>query len=266
MKKKFLSLLSVLAISSLALIGCSGEGDENVLKVGASPEPHAGMLEHISSDLEAEGIKLEIVEFSDYVAPNLSLNDAELDANFFQHQPYLENFVAERGVSLVSLGAVHIEPMGLYSKTVTSLDEIPEGATVSIPNDPTNGARALLLLERNGLITLDESAGFNATERDIIDNPKNISIQPLEAAQLPRTLDDVDASVINGNFALEAGLVPAEDAIVIEEKDSPYANIVAIRAGDEENEKLLKLMEALHSDKMRDYINENYDGGVIPSF
>lgn len=263
--KKLLLALSL--AGTLALAGCSGSSEDSaVLKVGATPEPHGKILELVKDDLKAEGLELEIVDYSDYVQPNLALNDGELDANFMQHEPYLENFVKERGVDLVSVAKIHIEPMGLYSKSIKSLDELKDGAKVSIPNDPTNGARALLLLQENGLIKLSESAGFNATEKDIVENPKNLEIQALEAAQLPRTLEDVDASVINGNYALEAGLNPTKDAIVIEAKDSPYANIIAVKKGNENNEKIQKLIKALQSEEVKTFIEETYKGGVIPAF
>ncbi|MDO5708345.1 MAG: MetQ/NlpA family ABC transporter substrate-binding protein [Andreesenia angusta] len=262
--KKILLLFAL--ILSLALVGCGSEKDENKLVVGASPEPHSKLLELVKDDLKEEGVELEIKDYSDYVQPNLAVNDGDIDANFFQHEPYLDNFVEERNVDLVSVGKVHIEPMGLYSKKIKSLDELEDGAKISIPNDPTNGGRALLLLQDNGIIKLDEKAGFNATEKDIVDNPKNIEIQALEAAQLSRTLDDVDASIINGNYALEADLNPVEDALILERKDSPYANILVVKKGNENNENIQKLLKALQSDKVKNYIEENYDGGVIPSF
>lgn len=262
---KKLLLLFVLTLS-LALVGCGGDKDENTLVVGASPEPHSKLLELIKDDLKDEGVNLEIKDYSDYVQPNLAVNDGDIDANFFQHEPYLDNFVEERNVDLVSVGKVHIEPMGLYSKKIKSLEELEDRAKISIPNDPTNGGRALLLLQDNNLIKLDEKAGFNATEKDIVDNPKNIEIQALEAAQLSRTLDDVDASIINGNYALEADLNPVKDAIILEKKDSPYANILVVKKGNENNENIKKLLKALQSDKIKKYIEENYNGGVIPSF
>ena len=192
--------------------------------------------------------------------------EGELDANFFQHEPYMNTFKEENNIDIVSIGGVHIEPMGLYSNKHDSIDDLPDGCEIAIPNDPTNGGRALLLLEKYDLIKLDEEAGILATENDIVENPKNIKIVPLEAAQLPRVLDDVDGAIINGNYALEAGLVPTKDSLILEDKDSPYANIVAVRAGEENEEKFKKLMEALRSDKMRKFIEETYEGGVIPAF
>lgn len=263
MKKLFAGIILSL---SLVAVGCGSTKDSDTLVVGASPEPHSKILELVKDDLKEEGVTLEIKDYSDYVQPNMAVADGEIDANFFQHEPYLENFVEERGVDLISVGKVHIEPMGLFSKSIKSLDELKDGAKISIPNDPTNGARALLLLQDNGIIKLDPDAGFNATEKDIIENEKNIVIQPLEAAQLSRTLEDVDASIINGNYALEAGLNPVEDAIIIEDKESPYSNILVVKKGNEDNENIQKLIKALQSEKIRKHIEENYDGGVVPSF
>ncbi|OHW63192.1 membrane lipoprotein TpN32 precursor [Andreesenia angusta] len=263
--KKILLALSL--ATTMFVAGCSGSGENSSsIKVGATPEPHGKILELVKDDLESEGIQLEIVDYSDYVQPNLALNDGEIDANFMQHEPYLENFVAERGVDLVSVAKIHIEPMGLYSESIKSIDELADGAKIAIPNDPTNGARALLLLEEKGLIVLDENAGFNATEKDIVENPKNLQVQALEAAQLPRTLQDFDASVINGNYALEAGLNPTTDAILIEAKDSPYANIITVKSGNENDEKVQALIKALQSDEVKNFIEDNYEGGVIPAF
>jgi len=201
--------------------------DKGKIVVGASPFPHAEILKVAAKQLEKEGYKLEIKEFNDYVTPNIALADGSLDANFFQHIPYLDNMVREQKLPLVWIAKVHIEPLGLYSKKIKKLSEIKKGATIAVPNDPTNGARALRLLEKNGLIKV--RAGDLITARDITENKLGLKIVELEAAQLPRTLNDTVASVINTNFAVEAGLIPATDAIVIEDKDSPYANVLAIR-------------------------------------
>jgi D-methionine transport system substrate-binding protein len=272
--KKLISVF-LIALLTLTAVGCSKESNESisnngsqteVIKIGVTPEPHGRIVQLIKDDLKEEGIEIEIVEFTDYVTPNLALNDGDLDANFFQHEPYLNDFIKEKNVNLVSIGAVHIEPMGLYSSKYESIDQIEEGAEIAIPNDATNGGRALMLLEKAGLIKLDEKAGILATENDIIDNPKNLKFTPLEAAQLPRVLQDVDGAVINGNYALEAGLTPTKDAIFLEDKDSPYANIVAVRKGEENQEKFKKLMKALQSEKVKKFIEETYEGGVIPAF
>ena len=282
MKKSLRILLLVLVlVSSLVLAGCQKQADQSkgngngneankaekiTLKVGASPEPHAKMLALVKEDLEKEGIALEVKEFSDYVQPNLVVNDKQLDANFFQHLPYLENFNKEKGTNLVSLGSIHLEPMGVYSEKIKSIDDLKIGSTVTIPADATNGARALLILEKNGLIKLNEDAGFNATEKDIVKNPKNLKFEALDSASLPRTLKDVDISVINGNYALEAGFDPQKDALILEENSSPYGNIIAIRKGDENRPELKALLKALQSDKIKKYIEENFKGGVIPGF
>jgi len=263
--KKFISILLISSLF-LTIAGCSKENNTEVIKIGVTPEPHGRIVELIKDDLEKEGIKVEIEEFTDYVTPNMALADGDLDANFFQHEPYLNDFIKEKNVDLVSIGAVHLEPMGLYSSKYKSMDQIEDGAEIAIPNDATNGGRALLLLEKAGLIKLDSNAGILATEKDIVDNPKNLKFTPLEAAQLPRVLNDLDGAVINGNFALEAGLIPTEDAILLEDKDSPYANIVAVRSEEKNKEKFRKLMEALQSDKVKQFIEDNYEGGVIPAF
>lgn len=272
---KRINLLVLVTILALIFVGCSqgsnedssvDSGEDTVIRIGVTPEPHGTLVELIQEELEAEGITLEIEVFTDYVTPNLSLDSGDLDVNFMQHEPYLNNFNEENDTDLVSIGGIHIEPIGLYSSRYESIDEIEDGAEIAIPNDGTNGGRALLLLAENGLITLDEDAGILATENDIVENPKNLKITPLEAAQLPRVVDDVDGAIINGNFALEAGLVPTEDSILLEGKDSPYANIVAVRAGQENEEQFTKLLEALQSDKVKEYIEENYEGGVIPAF
>ena len=260
-------LLATTLLGSLALVGCGGKSESGTtLKVGASPEPHSKMLALVKDDLKKEGIDLEIIEFADYVKPNLSLADKEIDANFIQHLPYLESFNKENKTDLVSLGSIHIEPMGVYSEKIKSIDKLPNGASVTIPNDASNGARALLLLEKNGLIKLDKKAGFNATEKDIIENPKNLKFQALEAATLPRTLKDVDIAVINGNYAIQAGLNAKKDAILLEENSSPYANIIAIRKGDENRPELKALLKAMQSDKIKKYIEDNFKGAVIPAF
>lgn len=265
--KKVLSLALILVLSLSLLIGCSSNSTElEKIKIGVSPEPHAKLVELVVDDLKKEGVEVEIVIFTDYITPNLSLDSGELDANFFQHEPYLNNHVAEEGLDIVSLGKVHIEPMALYSNKYKSVDELPDGATISIPNDTVNGGRALLLLEANGLIKLKEGVGVNATEVDIVENPKNLKFQALEAAILPVTLDDVDGAVINGNYALEAGLNPVKDGLIVEGGESPYAKLVAVKAGQENEDKFVKLLKALQSEKVRKYIEETYQGAVVPAF
>ena len=244
-----------------------GANEPVTLKVGATAVPHAEILEDVVKPaLEKEGINLDVVVYEDYVQPNLNLQDKEIDANYFQHIPYLEKMASEKNLNLVPLVGVHIEPMGIYSKKIQSLDELKDGATVTIPDDPTNGGRALHLLQKAGLIKLKEDAGVEATVNDIVENPKNLDVKTLEAAMLPRTLEDADISVINTNYALQADLVPTEDALVMEESDSPYVNILVVREEDKDNENLRKLAKALTSDEVKAYIEEKYKGSVVPAF
>ena len=276
--KKVFALIAALAFSALALAGCgsqqsassgasSAASGAKTLKVGATAVPHAEILEAAKPLLEKEGITLEIVEFNDYVQPNLALNDKELDANFFQHEPYLKNFMDEhKEVKLKNAAGIHIEPMGVYSKKIKKLDELKDGATIAIPNDPTNGGRSLLLLEKAGIIKLKEGVGEKATVGDIAENKKNIKFQEVEAAQVPRTLDDVDAAVINSNFAMQVNLDPTKDAMFIEDSTSPYVNIIAVRAGDESRPEIQALIKVLHSDEIKNFINEKYKGAVVPAF
>lgn len=253
-------LLILLLLTSTLSLGATN------LKVGASPVPHAEILNFIKEDLKKDGINLEIVEITDYVTPNLMLADKEIDANFFQHTPYLETFSKEKGLKLTALSGIHVEPLALYSKKYKTLNEIPEKSTVAIPNDPTNGGRALILLHNNGVITLNDPTNLLATEADIKSNPKKLKFKALDSAQLPRILPDVAAAVINGNYALEAGLSPSKDSLLVEGKESPYANILAVRTEDIKREDLLKLQKALTSEKVRKFITEKYNGGVVTAF
>lgn len=239
-----------------------------VLKVGATPKPHAEILEHIKPALAKEGIDLQIQVYNDYVVPNTALDSGEIDANFFQHEPYLDTFIKDRGLKLVSLGQVHLEPMGLYSKKATKLEDFKTGDTIAIPNDPSNGGRALVLLEKAGLIQLKAGLGVKATVQDIVSNPKEFKIATLDAAQLPRVLTDPKtvAAIINTNFALEGGLNP-KDALSIEDgKDNPYANIVAVKESRKDDPNLQKLMKALNSPDVKKFIEDTYKGSVVPSF
>ncbi|EOS59743.1 YaeC family lipoprotein [Anaerotruncus sp. G3(2012)] len=238
------------------------------LKVGASPAPHAEILENIKPLLEKDGITLEIVEFTDYVIPNQALDAGDIDANYFQHLPYLEDFNAKNGTNLSSAGAIHFEPLGLYPGKTASLDDLEEGATVAVPNDTTNEARALLLLQKLELITLKESVGLEATPLDIVDNPKDLKFNEMEAALLPSVLPDVDLAVINGNYAVGAGI---EDTVLTtEDKESEaakeFANVVAVRTGDEGKAPIQKLLAALQSEENAKFIDEKYNGTVIPVF
>ena len=278
--KKVLALIAALVVATLAFAGCGGSQSSSssssgaaqssgakTLKVGATAVPHAEILEAAKPLLEKEGITLDIVEFNDYVQPNLALNDKELDANFFQPEPYLKNFMEEhKDVKLVNAGGIHIEPMGIYSKKVKDLKDLKDGATISIPNDPTNGGRALLLLQKAGLLKLKDGVNEKATLQDIAENPKNFKFQEVEAAQVPRTLEDVDAAVINSNFAMQIPLDPTKDSLFIEDSTSPYVNIVAVREGDENRPEIQALIKVLHSQEIKDFINNKYKGAVVPAF
>ena len=240
------------------------------LVVAASPTPHAEILEVAKDILAEQGITLEIKEFSDYVQPNLVTENGEVDANYFQHTPYLDSFNAENGTHLVSVGAIHYEPFGIYPGKSNDLANIADGATIAVPNDTTNEARALQLLAAQGIITVREGAGLTATVNDIEENPHNVKIQEIEAAQLPRTVQDVDFAVINGNYAMEAGFSVGKDALATEDASSEaaqtYANILVVKEGNENSPAIQALLTALQSDKVRDYINETYDGAVVPIF
>ena len=240
------------------------------LKVAASPTPHAEILNVAKEVLAEQGIDLEVVEFSDYVQPNLVTESGEVDANYFQHTPYLDSFNEENGTHLVSVGAVHYEPFGIYPGKSDDLANIADGATIAVPNDTTNEARALQLLAAQGLITVRDGAGLTATVNDITDNPHNLQIKEIEAAQLPRTVQDVDFAVINGNYAMEAGSSVGKDALATEDASSEaaqtYANILAVKEGRENDPAIQALYAALTSDKVKDYINSTYDGAVVPIF
>jgi D-methionine transport system substrate-binding protein len=270
MNKKLLGLLVTGAlILALGSTGCKASkpaAKGSTLAVGATPVPHAELLSLVKDDLAAQGITLKVVEFTDYVQPNTALISGDLDANFFQHIPYLASN-EDWNAKLVSAFGVHIEPFGLYSTKYKKIEDLPSGASIAIPNDPSNGGRALLLLQAQGLITLKEGAGLTATSRDVTGNPKNFKFQELEAAQLPRSLGDVDAAAINGNYALEAGLNPLKDSLIIEGADSPYVNIVVTQKGRENDANIQALQKALLSDKVKNYINEKWsDGSVVPVF
>ena len=254
---------TALLASAFFLIGTA---HAEKLIVGATQVPHAEILEVVKPELAKEGVELDIKVFSDYVQPNLQLADKELDANFFQHQPYLDTFNKDRGAKLVSVGTVHVEPFGGYSRKLKSLKDLPEGATVAIPNDPSNSGRALLLLQKQGLIKLKDPTNITATPLDIAENPKNLKFRELEAAILPRALDDVALALINTNYALEAGLVPTKDALFIEGADSPYANIVVTREDNKDAPAVKKLVNALHTPAVKKFIEEKYKGAVVPAF
>lgn len=255
--------------ASTTAAASSSAASDNVITVGASPSPHAEILEAIKPELEAEGYELKVVEYSDYVQPNVALSEGDLDANYFQHLPYLENYNTENGTDLASAGAIHFEPMGLYAGKSSDITNVPDGAKIAVPSDATNEARALLLLQDQGVIKLTDGVGLEATANDIVENPHNVELVEVEAAAVPRSLQDVDFGVINGNYALSAGL-DTSATLASEGADSEaaqtYANIIAVRSGDENSEKTQALLKALTSDTARKFIEDTYKGSVIPVF
>ena len=287
--KKTISIITAAVLAAAALTACgtgkqadntaaekgaaaettAASGELKEIVVGASPAPHAEILEAIASVLEEKGYKLVLKEYTDYVQPNLALDAGDLDANYFQHLPYLEQFNAENGTKIVSAAAIHYEPFGIYAGKTSDLKDLADGAKVAVPNDATNEARALLLLEAQGLIKLTDGVGLNATKTDIVENPKNLDILEVEAAQTPRSLQDVDIAVINGNYAIEAGL-KVSDALAVEASDSEaattYGNIVAVKEGKENDEKTAALVEALNSSEAKAFIESTYNGAVVPLF
>ncbi len=284
MKRKLFALTLALGLTaSLAACGNTGSGSaasgsagsasasgsapaETVtLKVAASATPHAEILNAVKDILAQQGIDLQVTEYGDYVVPNTAVEEGSEDANYFQHVPYLDNFNAENGTHLVNAGGIHIEPMGIYAGKTTALSDLADGAVIAIPNDATNEGRALLLLEAQGLIKLKDSANLTATPNDIAENPKNLTFKELEAAMIPNTVEEVDLSVINSNYAMEAGFNPAEDALAIEDANSPYVNIIAVKEGNENNPAVLALVEALQSETARAFITTTYGGAVIPA-
>ena len=256
MKKLLVAFAAVAAFSAHA----------ETLTVAASPVPHAEILEFVKPALAKEGVDLQVKVFTDYVQPNVQVAEKRLDANFFQHQPYLDEFNKAKGTHLVSVGAVHLEPLGAYSSKYKKLDELPSGANVVIPNDATNGGRALLLLDKAGVIKLKDNKNILSTVKDVAENPKNVKFRELEAATIPRVLTQVDAALINTNYALEAKLNPEKDALVIEGSDSPYVNILVARPDDKDSDDMKKLVAALHTPEVKAFINEKYKGAIIPAF
>ena len=264
------SLAAALAIGTITANGVlvSADAEKGTIKVAASATPHAEILEEAKPILEKEGWDLEVTVFDDYVQPNLVVESGDFDANYFQHIPYLDNFNEEQGTHLVNAGGIHYEPFGIYPGTKETLDDLEDGDTIAVPNDTTNEARALLLLQDNGVITLKDGAGLEATVKDIEENPKNIQIEELEAAQVSRVKDEVAFVVLNGNYALQAGYSVSKDSIAHEASDSEaaktYLNIIAVKEGNEDSEAVKALVDVLKSDEIKDYINETYDGAVVP--
>lgn len=278
--KKLLALLLGLTMA-LGLAACGstpaetegeepkeGENTETVtLTVAASPTPHAEILQQVVDPLKEEGIDLVIKEYTDYNLPNTAVEEGEVDANYFQHTPYMNTFNVEHETHLVSVAEIHFEPLGLYAGKTASLEDLPDGAVIAIPNDSTNEGRALMLLEAQGLITLKEDAGLECTPNDIAENPKDLDFKELEAAMVPQVIDEVDFAIINSNYAIQANLDPTKDALVSENADdAKYPNIICVKEGNENNEAILKLVEALKSDAVRTFIEDNYNGAVVPMF
>lgn len=271
MRKNKLGVVTFFTILALSFVGCGAAQSSKAditIKIAASATPHAEILEQVVPILKEKGYTLEVTVFDDYVQPNLVVDSGEFDGNYFQHIPYLTSFNEEQGTKLVNAGGIHYEPFGIYPGTKDSLDLLTEGDTIAVPNDTTNEARALLLLEDNGVITLKEGVGLNATVNDIVENPYKIEIVELEAAQVARVIDEVAFVVLNGNYALEAGLSVGKDSVARETADSEaaktYVNVIAVKEGNEEEEKIKTLIEVLQSDEIKDYIEKTYDGAVIP--
>jgi len=263
MKKLVKAFALVGVFLALAFTSCSKKQENKTLTVGATPEPHAAILNLLVEDLAKEGITLKVVEFTDYVTPNEAVESGEIDANYFQHKPYMDSFNTEKGYHLVSVVGVHVEPLALYSKKISSVNDLADGATIAIPNDPTNEGRALLLLESAGLIKLEDSGNLQSVPADIKENTKNLKFTEIEAASLPRVLADVDAAVINGNYAIPAGLTAAKDGLVVEGKDSPYVNILTVKDGMQNDPRIQALAKALTSQKVKDYIQKTYPNGDV---
>lgn len=253
-----------LLVAAAALVALSAQAE--TLTVAATAVPHAEILEFVKPALAKDGVELDIKVFTDYVQPNVQVAEKRLDANFFQHQPYLDEFNKSRGTELISVAGVHVEPFGAYSSKIKDLQDLPQGATVVIPNDATNGGRALLLLQKAGVIKLKDASNILATPKDIAENPKAIKVRELEAATLPRVLTQVDLALINTNYALEAKLNPTKDALIIEGSDSPYVNILVARPDNKDSAAMQKLAKALNSPEVKAFILEKYQGAVVPAF
>ncbi len=261
--KKIITAVLVLATAASVFAWGKKKNGNGPLVIGATPVPHVQLLELIKNDVEAQGYKIEIREMTDYVILNDALETGELDANFYQHLPYMESTNRDKGYHLVSAGTVHIEPFALYSKKYKTLSDIPAKAKIAIPNDPTNGGRSLLLLQSAGLIKLNKKAGITATPLDVVDNPKKFQFIETDAASLPRVLDDVDAAAINGNYAIPAGLSAAKDGLFVEGADSPYANVIVVKKGNEKDPRVVALVKAIQSQKVKDWISKNFPNGEV---
>lgn len=271
-KKPLALILCLIFVLALAA-GCGSKTEpakpaaapaaDKPLKVGVTPGPHAQIMEVVKKVAEKDGLKIQIVEFSDYVQPNVALNQGDIDINSFQHLPFLENMVKDRKYDLVMLAKTFTFPMGLYSKKIKNIKDLKDGAVIAMPNDPTNGGRALLLFEKAGLIKLKPGLGHKASVVDIVENPRKFKIRELEAAQIPRTLEDMEIAAINTNYAMSAGLVPAKDALILEDSSSPYANILAVRGKDKDNPLYKKFLKAYQSEEVKKFVTEQFKGSVI---
>lgn len=265
--------LAALATLCVFAAGCgssdnnskSASSDKKEITVGVTPGIHSEIMEQVKKEAAKQGITIKIMEFSDYVTPDVALSNKEIDMNSYQHKPYMDNLVKDKGLKIVSIGQTVVAPIGLYSHKIKSLDDVKDGMTVAVPNDPTNGARGLLLLQKAGFIKIKDGVKY-PTPQDITENAKHLQIKELEAAQIPRSLDDVDFAAINTNYAMDAGLNPVTDALLREDKDSPYANILAVHEDDKDNPTLKKIVEIYNSDVIRKYIEEHYKGALIPAF
>lgn len=274
MRKLIAVGLLLLAVAFIGGCGASGVSNKEavaqkenaVIKVGVTSGPHAEILEQVKKVAERDGLQIQIVEFNDYVQPNASLDQGEIDANAFQHQPFLDNHVKDRGYKLVSIAKTVILPMGIYSDKIKKLSEIQDGAVVAIPNDPSNAGRALMVMEKSGLIKLKPGVGVAATVPDIVDNPKHIKIRELEAALIPRAIADVDMAAINTSYAIKAGLLPSRDGLAIEDSSSPYANILVVREQDKNKPIFQKLIKAYHSEEVKKYLAEHFNGSILPAW
>lgn len=264
--------LALSVVFAFSLAGCGGSQTANPaqaekpIKIGVTAGPHAEIMDVVKKAAEKDGLKVQVIEFNDYIQPNVALNQGDIDLNSFQHQPYLDNVISDRKYELASIAKTVIFPMGIYSKKVKSLADLKPGATIALPNDPTNGGRAYLLLEKIGLIKLKPNTGLKAAVTDIAENPKNLKFKELDAAQIPRSLDDVDIAAINTNYAMTAGLVPTKDSLALEDTNSPYANIIVSRAKDKDNPAFQKLIKAYHSEEVKKFIQEHFKGSVVTAW
>lgn len=267
-KKVFSVLFLVFILLTAALTGCGSKntGSEKPLVVGVTAGPHAEIMEEVKKVAEKQGLKIKIVEFNDYIQPNAALNQGDIDANSFQHKPYMDSIIKSHGYDLTSVGKTIIAPMGIYSKKIKSLKDLPQNAVFGIPNDPTNGSRALILLEKQGIIKLKPNLGVQVAVTDIVDNPRNIKIKELDAALIPRSLSDLDAAAINTNYALTAGLMPTKDSLAIEDSSSPYANIIATQSKNAKDPRIEALVKAYQSDEVKQFINSKFQGSMIPAW